>query len=207
MRQTWGEMWQMSVFACPPVLCFLWRSLHVYVLELQYVAHLRRFMVCWLEKTLSWKERGDWWLMFAHDTLTCVWILFFLLWPLAAVPAPNAAATCEAWGPHLSFSAFISILPLQIACWCVALSYITPNSFNVFSLNFSISVQLQNSPLIHFIFSYNPCERVLCIPFLTAILCSKALQRPQARTIWWAICSLGGFSMCHLGFLHLSLHN
>lgn len=73
------------------------------------------------ENIILQKKHGKWWVMSPCDTLTCVLILFcftllffcccFVLWPLAAVPAWNAAAPCEAWGPHLSFC--------LCACVCV----------------------------------------------------------------------------------------
>lgn len=123
MLQTWLETWQMSVFV-PPSVVFLWRPLHVYGLQPPYVAHLRRFTVCWLEKNIILQGTGK----LMADVRTwhfnlCL-DLVFLHWPLAAVPVWNAAATCEARGSHLSFSVRLCVLVCATVWWCAVKSCI-----------------------------------------------------------------------------------
>lgn len=141
MLQTWLETWQMSVFV-PPSVVFLWRSLHVYGLQPPYVAHLRRFTVCWLEKNIILQGTGK---LMAD---VCTWHFnlcldfVFLHWPLAAVPAWNAAATCEARGSHLSFSVRLCVSVSATVWWCAVKSCILVEYFT-FLLRMCVSLSAE----------------------------------------------------------------
>lgn len=166
----------------------------------------------------TWKVMGDvcvWHFNLFFDFVLLHFGVFcccFVLWPLAAVPAWNAAAPCEAWGPHLSFClcAFVCVCEINFSipantdvCVCIKEAEISYLLCYMFLLQSQTSVLLADKCVpAHYTFSLHFILLIFQgFSFLSLLVCyvpscfsarvilcypTPRLQRPQVKTVWQA---------------------